>query len=172
VKYFNADTSLQIQEYEYIQVLPVEEFLRTVNLMNPADDNVVQWTFTEGPYNFTLNYMNDRQATHCCVLENYYFLFDGFNSAIESTMQSSQSMVFANVMPTFIMSDSFIPDLDDGSFALLLAESKANAYVTLKQTVNPKIEQETKRQWSSVQKNKSLINRPNYFDQLPHFGRI
>lgn len=171
VKYFNADSELNVREFEYIHVVPVEEFLRIVNQFNPTDDNVVSWTFTEGPYSFNLNYMNDRQPTHCCVLENYYFLFDSFNAGIESTLETTNSMVYAQIMPPFMMTDTFIPDLDDRTFALLIAESKANAYVTLKQTVNPLIAQETKRQWSSVQKNKSLINRPNYFDQLPHFGR-
>lgn len=171
IKYFNADPDEAINEYEYVHVVPVEEFLQIVNRMNPTDDNVASWTFTESGYNFTLNYNNDRQPTHCCVIENYYILFDAFNSGIESTLQGANSMVYAQIMPSFTLADSFVPDLDDQSFALLLAESKANAYVTLKQTVNPKIEQETKRQWSSVQKNKSLINRPNYFDQTPHFGR-
>lgn len=171
IKYYNADPILNVQEFEYVKIMPVEEFLTTINQINLDDDNTAGWVFNEPPYNFNLRYFNDRQPTNCCVLENYYILFDAFNSSLESTLETSNTMTFANVMPTFTMSDTFIPDLDDGSFALLLSEAKSNAYVALKQTVNPKIEQETKRQWSSVQKNKSLVNRPTYFDALPHFGR-
>lgn len=171
IKYYNADTALAVNEFEFVKVVPVEEFLSVVNQMNTDDDNVDTWVFNEGSYNFNLRYFDDLQPRMCCVIENYYILFDSFNSAIESTLQTSNTMVYAEIMPTFTMSDTFTPDLDDRSFALLLAEAKANAFVTLKQTVNPKIEQETKRQWSSVQKNKELINRPTYFDALPHFGR-
>lgn len=171
IKYFNADPVLNVQEFEYVYIKPVEEFLQIVNQISTSDDNTGSWVFNEPPYNFNLRYFNDRQPTNCCVLENYYILFDAYNSAIDSTLQGSNTMVYAQIMPTFSLTDDFIPDLDDRSFALLLAEAKANAFVMLKQTVNPKLEQETKRQWSSVQKNKALVNRPTYFDALPHFGR-
>lgn len=69
------------------------------------------------------------------------------------------------------MQDSFIPDLDDEQFTLLLNEAKALAYFELKQSAHPKAEQEIKRGWSSVQKNKSVVNSPGYFNELPNYGR-
>ncbi|HEY2810538.1 MAG TPA: hypothetical protein VGJ00_04015 [Rhabdochlamydiaceae bacterium] len=171
IKYYNADPSLAVLEFEYVRIVPLEQFLSTINQMNPNDSNVGSWTFNEPPYNFNLRFFNDKQPQTCAILENYYILFDMYNSAIESTLQTSNSMVSAQIMVPFTMTDTFVPDIDDANFALLLAEAKSNAFVTLKQTVNPKIDQETKRQWSSVQKNKGLFNAPTYFDALPHFGR-
>lgn len=171
IKYYNADPSLAVNEFEYVNIVPVEQFLSTVNQMNTADSNVGTWVFNEPPYNFNLRFFNDKQPQSCCILENYFILFDMYNSTVDTTLQTSNTMAYAQLMPPFSLVDTFVPDLDDSSFALLLAESKANAFVTLKQTVNPKIEQETKRQWSSVQKNKGLFNAPTYFDALPHFGR-
>lgn len=171
IKYYNSDPVLAVNEFEYVNIVPIEQFLSTVNQMNVNDSNVGTWVFNEPPYNFNLRFFNDKQPQSCCILENYYILFDMYNSAIDSTLQTSNTMALAKIMVPFSLTDTFIPDLDDATFALLLAEAKANAFVTLKQTVNPKIEQETKRQWSSVQKNKGLFNAPTYFDALPHFGR-
>jgi len=70
------------------------------------------------------------------------------------------------------MADSFEPDIDPEQVPLLLNEAKSLAYFELKQTPHVKAEQEAKRQWSSLQKDKSVDNKPSYFDQLPNYGRI
>ena len=80
-------------------------------------------------------------------------------------------MCWAWFIPPFIVEDNFVPNLNDYQFPLLIAEAKSLAFVELKQTVNTKAEQETRRQWSNLQKNKSVTNKPTYFQQLPDFGR-
>jgi hypothetical protein len=69
------------------------------------------------------------------------------------------------------MVDTFTPDLDSQQFPLLVNEAKALAFFELKQQPHVKAEQELKRQWSTVQKNKSINNRPTYFNELANFGR-
>jgi len=36
---------------------------------------------------------------------------------------------------------------------------------------HPQAEREIKRQWGTLQKDKSLVDKPSYFDQLANFGR-
>jgi hypothetical protein len=80
-------------------------------------------------------------------------------------------MVWGNLITPFQMVDTFIPDLDDNQFPLLINEAKELAFFELKQMPHSLADKEVKRQWSQVQKNKSLENKPGYFDQLPNFGR-
>lgn len=170
----NPDTSI-VPEYKYVTILPIDQFLDTVNGFNLSDANVDSFTFVDAsngfPGNFTLYYKNDRQPCYCCILSNYYVLFDSFDNTQDSTLQDSKTMCFGTVVPTFSMVDSFTPDLDAGQFSLLLNEAKALAFYELKQQPHAKAEQEIKRQWSSTQKNKAVINRPTYFNEFPDFGR-
>lgn len=153
--------------YQEIRVLSARDFMEMNTRFNPLDGDV----FTYQLQGMNLRYKNDKKPQYACVLQNYYVLFDSFEAQIESTLQSSKTMCYGQMLPPFIMSDTFVPDLDDKQVPLLFNESKALAFVELKQTVNPKAEQEAKRGWSTLQKTKSFIDRPTYFDQLANFGR-
>ena len=157
--------------YRYVTIQSITDFLEMVNQFSLSEDNVLPYTFTEKGYNFTLKYKNDRQPQNCTILANQFVLFDSFDNTQDATLQGSKTQVYGQLFPVFSMTDSFIPELDDNQFPLLVNESKALAFFELKQMPHAKAEQEIKRQWSTVQKNKSVVNRPTYFDQLPSFGR-
>lgn len=161
--------------YQYVTILPIEQFIDMVNSFNPTENNVESFTFDTNingfPGSYTFYYKNNKQPQYCCIIGNYSVVFDGFDATQDDTLQSSKTMAWGRVIPTFRMEDTFIPDLNDEQFQLLLNEAKALAYFELKQSAHPKAEQEIKRGWSSVQKDKSVINRPTYFDALPNFGR-
>ncbi len=74
-------------------------------------------------------------------------------------------------MPSFQKVDTFTPVLDEQQFPLLLQESKALAFAELKQMPHQKAEIEVRRQTTALQKYKSIVDKPTYFDQLPNFGR-
>lgn len=161
--------------YKYVIMLPVQQFLDMVNLLNTDASNVGTFTFSDTSnslnYDFTVNYRNDRQPRFCTILSNNYVIFDAFDNTQDTTLQASKFMGFGSVLPNFIMTDTFVPDLDEEQFPLLLNEVKAWAFFVLKQTPHIKAEQEAKRQWSTVQRNKSIDNKPSYFDRNPNFGR-
>ncbi len=158
--------------YSDIQVMSIEDFLSHVNQFSPSTDNRVgSYTFAQGGYNFTLNYYNDRQPSYCTVLSNYYVLFDGYDNLYDSTLQSSKTLVYGQKTPSFTLSDSFVPELSDMEFPLLLNEAKATAFYELKQQPHPQAEREIKRQWGSIQKNKAIAVQPTAFEKLPYFGR-
>jgi hypothetical protein len=158
--------------YKYVTILPIEQFLDMINKLNPLDSDVRSFTFTENGNNFTFLYKNDIQPSYCTVIQNYYVIFDSYNSSFDNTLQSSKTMCFGETIPDFTLSDTFTPDLDDQLFPLLLNESLALAFYELKQQPHAKAEQEIKRQWSAVQSNKALSDKPQYFDQFPSFGRV
>jgi hypothetical protein len=161
--------------YNYITILPIQEFIDMTNSFNPSNSNVRSFTFTDSnnsfPGTYSFYYKNNKQPQFCTIIGNYYVIFDGYDASTDSTLQSSKTMGYGEITPTWSDTDSFIPNLDDGQVPLLLNEAKSLAYFELKQSVHTKAEQEAKRQWGSVQKDKSIINRPSHFDQLPNFGR-
>lgn len=157
--------------FQPIQIIPIDEFISVVNGYNPNLDNVVEYTFTEAGNNFSFLYRNDGQPCYCTVIENHYILFDSYDSTIDSTLVGSKTICHGETVATFTMSDLFIPELDDYQFPLLLNEAKALAFVELKQSQHPKAEQESKRQWSTLQKHKATVDVPSDFDALPNYGR-
>jgi hypothetical protein len=157
--------------YLYVTILPIEQFFDMINRFNPGDSNVRSFTFTDNAQNYTFYYKNNIQPHYCTILSNQYVFFDSFDSGFDTTLQGSKTMCYGQVVPAFSLTDSFVPVMDDNQFPLLINEAKALAFYELKQMPHAKAEQEIKRQWSAVQKNKSLVNRPTYFDELADFGR-
>jgi hypothetical protein len=138
-----------------------------VNQFNVYEPNVESYTIQ----GVTLRYRNDKQPEYCAVLSDHLILFDSFDETIEDTVENSKTQCYGQLIPTFSMEDNFIPVLDDYQFPLLVNEAKSLAFFELKQQPHQKAEQEAKRQWSSIQRDKALVDKPSAFDQLPNFGR-
>lgn len=153
--------------YKGVQILPITEFLRMVNQFNINEGDVETFTFN----NMTFNFKNDQIPRYCTIISNYYIIFDAYDSAVDSTLQTSKTQCYGQIIPNFLMEDSFVPELDDYKFPLLLNEAKSLAFLELKQMSHSKAEKEVNRQWSQVQRDKALADKPSYFDQLANFGR-
>lgn len=168
--------SLSPPGYEYVTILPLQEFLDYVNKMDPTEDNVQTFTFTDSyndkAQNFNFYYRSDCQPKACTVISNYWVVFDSIDLSQDTTLQASKTLCSGQVLPQWTMEDDFIPDLDDPQFPLLLNESKSLAFYELKQQPHALADREVKRGWSSIQRDKSVVNRPTYFDQLDNYGRV
>lgn len=171
----DSDGSTNGPGYKYVTMLPVTQFLDMINNFNLSDSNVEQFTFSDTsnnfPGDFTFTYRNDIQPKYCCILSNFYVIFDAYDNTQDTTLQGSKTMCFGQVVPVFQTIDTFTPDLDSQQFPLLINEAKALAFYELKQQPHAMAAQEVRRQWSTVQKNKSLNNKPEYFDQIQDLGR-
>lgn len=169
IKYYDSTTDQP--QWKYVTIMPNKQFVDYINSFNPDETNVEPYSFNDGSNTFNFLFKNDAQPLYCTVIKNYYILFDTYDESLDSTLQSSKTMCYGSTTPTWHSEDSFIPDLDDQQFPLLLNEAKSLAFFELKQLPHVKAEQESKRQWSSVQKRKALVDAPNSFDALPDFGR-
>lgn len=171
----NLNTPSAAPGYLYVTILPTVQFINMVNGFNPQETNVESFTFQDTsnnfPGDFTFYYKNDRQPLYCTIISNYYVIFDSFDASQDSTLQASKTMAWGRVIPHFSLVDSFIPDLAEEQFQLLVNEATALAFYELKQQPHQLAIQEANRGWSNVQKNKAVINRPTYFNELPNFGR-
>lgn len=160
--------------YLDVVILPNREFIDMVSKFNPSETEVNSFSLSDQSTgkNFVFYYKDDRQPQYCTIIKNFYVVFDSYDNTQDSTLQSDKSMVFGQMNPTWRMEDTFIPDLADEQFPLLLNEAKALAFFELKQQPHQLALQETKRGWSNIQKNKAVANRPTPFNELPNFGRF
>lgn len=163
----------------YLDLWPLSQFdfLTMVSQFDPTDLKVGSFTLTlnefdtGSPSTFTFYYRNDRQPTYYCVVSNQYVIFDSYDQTQDSTLQASKTLASAWLMPSFQKVDTFVPNLDEQQFPLLLQEAKSLAFAELKQMPHQKAEMEVRRQTTALQKYKSIVDKPTYFDQLPDFGR-
>lgn len=166
IKYNKFTTTDTEDSFEYVTILPLQQFLDLTHQFNDEESFVSSMT-VEGMEFF---FLNNIAPTYCTILNDNYIIFDSYDSAVDTTLQSSKTMCFGQIIPTFTFEDDFIPDLDEQQFPLLLNEAKALAFFELKQMPHQKAEQESRRQWITLQRTKSL-GPPTSFEQLPNFGR-
>lgn len=170
-----GSSSISYPGYEYVIMLPVRHFLDMTSSFNPENSDVAQFQFSDNSNNYdgnyTFYYKTNKQPQFCTVLSNYYVIFDGYDSQVDDTLQASKTQAYGEIIPYWLMEDGFYPNMDEEQVPLLLNEAKSLAFYELKQTLHQKAEQEAKRQWSSLQKDKSKSDHPSYFDELPNFGR-
>ncbi len=164
-------SSAAVPSWKYVTILPIQQFLDYVNNYNPNDTTVKTYVFQTTSGTFNLLYKNNSTPRFCTILQNYYVLFDSYDKTVDSTLQTSKTQCFGEGTVEWKMEDSFIPNLDENQFSLLLNEAKSLAFLELKQMSHPKAEQEAKRQWGTIQRTKSLAGVPTNFQQLPDFGR-
>lgn len=116
----------------------------------------------------TLLIAQDKQPSFYTSFDDQHIVMDAYDASIESTLQESKTRAFGSVFPTFTISDSFVPELDDNLLAYLLAESKSVCFSLFKNGADPKIEQ-------SARRIKSFTTRDSYktkqVNKRPHYGR-
>ncbi len=164
---YNTETEEQTQDsYTYVTILPIQQFLEMEHQLN-TDESIVDTMVYEG---ITHYFYNDRGPRYCTIIDDRYVVFDAYDSDVDTTLQKSKSLAYGRVVPTFTMANAFTPDLDEQQFPLLLNEAKSLAFLELKQITHEKAEQESRRQWRTLQSTKKM-DKPNPMDTFPNFGR-
>ncbi len=167
VKYNVRLATDTIDRFDYVTILPLTQFLEMTDGLDSSATSIDTMVLN----GITFTFSNNMKPTFCTIVDDLYIVFDSYDSGVESTLQTSKTKVFALTVPTFALVDTTIPDLDDVQFPLLLSEATSVAFVDLKQMPNQKAEQESRRNWISLQRTKALKKVPSAFDELPNFGR-
>ena len=165
VKYNTSDDTTD--EFNYVTILPLQQFLDMTHMLR-EDETFVDTMTLNGQ---TFYFRNEKMPEYCTIIEDTNVVFDSYDNEEDSTLQTSKTLCFGIVVPTFELSDSHEPDIDEQQFPLLLNEAKSLAFLELKQMPHEKAELEARRQWRTLQRTKSQAQRPSWFDQLPNFGR-
>lgn len=153
-------------KYEPVKFLNTDDFLRMSNSRNNDDANID--IITDPTTTVQLLIRNDAHPTHYTSFDDETLVFDSYDSAIESTIQSSKIQAMGYVLPTLVIADDSIPDLPNEAFSMLLEEAKSRVAVKLRQSADPKAEQEAKRQNNWMSMNNWTVNGGIKY---PSYGR-
>lgn len=169
IKYNKSEAVNQIAnpDYSYVRILPNAEFLEMINRLDINEPNVNAYTLNNRVY----FYKDDQHPTYCTIISDTVLLFDSFRQDLDDTLQEHKTLVKGRMLPSFSIENSFVPKLDPQQFPLLLNEAKSLCFLEMRQIGHNKAEQESRRQWRTLQRTKSLYQTPTDFEKLPNFGR-
>lgn len=142
-----------------------DDFLRMVNRYNVDEDNV---TAVRDDSQLLINVMNDRAPTRYTSFDDRTLIFNAFDSAVESNLESTHVQAMAYIMPGWLPADDFVPDLPDEAFSALMEETKSRASLKLRQVADQKSEQESRRQQKWLSRKARRINNGILY---PNYGR-
>jgi hypothetical protein len=125
-------------------------------------------TVTDVAGGTTLFIGNSTSPSYYTSFDDEHIVMDSYDAVVDTTLQNSKSRAFGYVYPTFTISDSFEPDLDDTMLPYMLAEAKSTCFSLFKSGSDPKIEQSARRLKSFVQNDMYKTKRAN---KRPYYGR-
>jgi hypothetical protein len=163
INYNKATVDDTRKKYRPVKYLTPDHFLHKTNQENDSADEVEVVVDTGG---IELFIRNDRAPEFYTSFDDKNIVFDAYDKEVDTTLQASKIQSQAVVMPAWNSSDTFIPDLPDDAFTLLVEEAKSRAMFRLKQMVDNKAEQEAARQSNWLARKARRINGgiryPNY----------
>ena len=117
-------------------------------------------------------YVINSDPTYWTSYDDNFIFFDGYNSALDNTLQESKSVVYGVIIPTWSHVDTFVPNLPEKFFPTLLAEAKAQAFVNLKQQANVREERKSQR-GRTIMQNESWRNEKGelLYNRKVNYGR-
>lgn len=153
--------------------LSIGDFFQYTHSLRLSEDNVDSMTVTIDGDEIAFLYRNDKAPRYYTSPDNHTFLFDSYDTEVDTTLRKSKTFCVGEKEKTFIMEDTYEIDLEEQRHIWLLNESKALAFQELKQMVNQKAEQTAKRQRIKAQKQKYVNNSHSvYYNSLPIYGRM
>jgi hypothetical protein len=171
VKYNTPDADSN-SNFQPISFLPLEDFVTRVINLSESDSNVGTMTVPFNGTNFTFKYRNDKAPAYYTTVDENSVIFDSYDSSVDTTLQSSKTLLFGLLEPAFSLTDNFVPKMDSQNFQQLLNEAKSQAFLEIKQMENPKAEQRARKSHITVQRTKENLpgNKPG-IRKAPKFGR-
>jgi hypothetical protein len=163
INYNTAKEDETKRSYVPIRYKESDEFLRYLNQRNSDALNVsiiLDYTGIE------LLIYSDRAPTYYTSFDDKNVVFDSYNSDVDNTLQSSKVQSQGYVIPSWSMTNTFIPDIPLEAESALLEEAKSKAMFKLKQTRDLPSEREAARQQRWLSRKawvvKGGVKYPNY----------
>jgi hypothetical protein len=151
---YNVGASVTDTNFRELCFLPIDEFLDHMNGLDVNETWVASQEVTVNGQNFNIKYRNDESPNYYTTVDDRVLLFDSYDSSYETTLTASRTYGVGTVVPTFTMSNTYVPDLDPRHFQLLLNAAKAQAFAEIKQTSNDKAERKERRNRALAYKSK------------------
>lgn len=148
IKYNKEKLDATRKDFGDVKYLQPDHFLHKTNNEDSSSANV---KIVKDFGGIDILVRTDRAPSYYTSFDDKYVVFDSYDSEVDTTLQESKVQAMAYVMPTWVSGDSFIPDLPENAFTILVEEAKSKASYKLRQQMDEKAEQEAARQnrWMS-----------------------
>lgn len=173
LKYDESTTENPDATFRTLQFLELPEFVNMMYGLDATASNVLMYDYTlDTGDTIQIRCYTDRPPTYYTTVDDNTLFFDSYDSAVDTTLQADKSLAYGEKIPTFTMSDSFVPDLPAKQFTILRNEAKASAFANLKQATNANAERKARRGWITSQKtSRQIDNARNQLNRGPNYGR-
>jgi hypothetical protein len=111
---------------------------------------------------------NDTMPSRYTSFDDEHIVVDSYKATVESTLQASKTQAFVFKIPSFTISDTFVPDMEDHKRPYLLAEAKSTCMSLWRDGSDPKIEQAARRMKNFIQNDERKTQTP---PKRPMYGR-
>lgn len=159
--------------YTFLKYMEPDDFLAQVSSTQIDASDAVQ--VTDPTNGITYHIPNDKAPRHWTTFDDLNIATDSLDMAIDTVqILGTKSRCRMTILPTWTVSDSFIPPVDDNLFPLLLAEAKSTCFFNLKQMQNAKVEGQSRGQRLRLQGNKYRTSDSQKADTGstgPNYGR-
>jgi hypothetical protein len=172
VKYDCRQTGETDTHFLPVERVSLEEFLNRMHAYAPSADTASLQTFNYTIDGTSFQFIVDKVTapTYYTTWDDSTFLFNSYDSVVDTTLQSSKTMCYGERQPPWTESDSFVPSLDDHQ--LLIHEAKALAWAEMRQLTHPRAERSARQEWVSFARTKhKILDGDDYQTWTPHYGR-
>lgn len=166
IRYNTLDSGETDAEWRVIRYVTPEEFLSRTLGRNQSDSEVDAITDPSGA---TLYVFNERDPQIWTSFDDSTVVFDAYDSAVDSTLQSSKTLCYGYELPSLTVADGTVPDLPDHLHQLLLRE--AIDYCTAVWKGKDLEKHRRARAIRSRSRNVTNQINNNYMDERPDFGK-
>lgn len=119
--------------YEEVLYLTPEQFMEKVSEYSNSNTPLVVQDYG-GSY---LVVYSDKKPQWYTLFDDVHVVFDSYDSSVDDTLQASKVRCMGQTIPTWSMTDDFVPDLPAKHFPQLLAEASMACMAYFKQTASP-----------------------------------
>lgn len=144
-----------------------EEFINITDQNNSSNTNI---TSVRAKSDDTMNILvrNDLEPTYWTSFDNEFITLDSYNNAEETTVSGTKSKTMAFMTPTWSVTNTFVPDLEERWFPTLLAEVKRVSHLYYKQQPSV-VDEINSRRGKAVMRQE--VRRTDDTNRKARFGR-
>lgn len=115
---------------------------------------------------------NDKAPTYYTQIQAYdNFVFDAYDSALETNLQQSKSLVYCTVKPTLALTDAAVIDLPEHLFIALRNDARAFYFDLYKDGVTREIDKRNRKSETRAQRMRFLSKAQQERQTGPDYGR-
>ena len=142
---YNVGDSLTDTNFRDLSYMSVEDLFEFSDGLDINETWVGTQVVQINGQDFNIKFRNDQSPSYWTSLDDKTLLFDSYDSSYETTLTSSRTYGYWDLIPTFSMQNDFVPQLDPRQFQLLLNSAKAQAFVEKKQISNANAEKKERK---------------------------